>query len=145
MENAHNVVTRMAPSPTGMFHIGGVRTALFNYLFARAHKGTFILRSEDTDFERSRPEYEQNMLDVFSWLGLEYDAFYRQSERTELYREHIAQLIASGHAYEAEASNEDAQKKVIRFKNPNTTITFDDIILGAISFNTEELLFTTSL
>lgn len=129
----------MAPSPTGKFHVGGVRTALFNYLYARQHGGTFIIRSEDTDIERSRPEYEQDMLDVFSWLEIEYDDFYRQSERTAIYQEHITKLIESGHAYEAEASKENPDKKVIRFKNPNTTITFNDIILGEISFNTTEL------
>ena len=137
--NTHNVVTRMAPSPTGKFHIGSVRTTLFNYLFARHHNGKFIIRSEDTDKERSKPEYEQNMLDSLAWLGLEFDEFYRQSERTEIYQDHIQKLINSGHAYEAEASNEDPNKKVIRFKNPNTAITFSDLILGDISFDTEEL------
>ena len=139
MNTEHNVITRMAPSPTGKFHIGGVRTALFNYLYAKKHKGTFIIRSEDTDKERSRPEYEQNMLDVFSWLNISFDEFYRQSDRTEIYQEHIAKLIASGNAYEAEASKDDPDKKVIRFKNPNTTIAFNDEILGEISFDTTEL------
>jgi len=129
----------MAPSPTGKFHVGGVRTALFNYLHARQHGGEFIIRSEDTDTERSRPEHEQDMLDVFKWLGIEYDAFYRQSERTEIYKEHITKLIENGHAYEAEASKEDPDKKVIRFKNPNTQVTFNDTILGEISFDTTEL------
>lgn len=139
MNSPTKVVTRMAPSPTGKFHVGGVRTALFNYLFARQHGGTFIIRSEDTDKERSRSEYEQDMLEVFKWLDIEYDAFYRQSERTEIYQQHIAQLIEQGHAYEAETSTENPDKKVIRFKNPNTRITFTDIILGEISFDTTEL------
>jgi glutamyl-tRNA synthetase len=116
-----------------------VRTTLFNYLFARHNNGKFIIRSEDTDKERSKPEHEQNMLDSLEWLGMEFDEFYRQSERTEIYQEHIQKLIASGHAYEAEASNDDPGKKVIRFKNPNTKITFTDLILGDISFDTEDL------
>ncbi|MBP6926044.1 MAG: glutamate--tRNA ligase [Candidatus Pacebacteria bacterium] len=136
--NQKQVITRMAPSPTGNFHIGGVRTALYNYLFARQHGGTFILRSEDTDKERSKPEYEKNMLAIFDWLGLEYDAFYRQSERTEIYKEHIHKMIDSGHAYEAE-DNQSGTGKVIRFKNPNTRITFTDMILGDISVQTDDL------
>lgn len=139
MNSEKKVITRMAPSPTGKFHIGGVRTALFNYLFARHYDGEFIIRSEDTDKERSRPEYEQNMLDVFSWLGLEYDAFYRQSERGDYYRNHIKQLIDDGYAYEAEPSNENPDQSVIRFKNPNTKISFDDLVLGNIEFDTTEL------
>lgn len=137
--NTQNVVTRMAPSPTGKFHIGSVRTTLFNYLFARHHNGKFIIRSEDTDKERSKPEYEQNMLDSLNWLGLEYDEFYRQSERTEIYQDHIKKLIESGHAYEAEASKDNPEMPVIRFKNPNTKIKFTDIILGDIEFDTTEL------
>lgn len=129
----------MAPSPTGKFHIGTARTTLFNYLFTRHHGGKFIIRSEDTDRERSRPEYEQNMLDSLDWLGLEFDEFYRQSERIEIYQQHIQKLIDSGNAYEAEASNEDPDKAVIRFKNPNTKIVFKDLILGDIEFDTTEL------
>lgn len=129
----------MAPSPTGKFHIGSVRTTLFNYLFARHHNGKFIIRSEDTDKERSKPEHEQNMLDSLSWLGLEFDEFYRQSERTEIYQDHIKILIESGHAYEAEASKDNPDMPVIRFKNPNKKITFTDLILGDIEFDTTEL------
>lgn len=132
------IVTRMAPSPTGKFHIGGLRTALYNYFFARQNGGSFILRSEDTDKERSKKEFEDNMLEAFSWLGLDFDAFYRQSDRTEIYVEHIHKLIENGKAYEAEDS-EGGEGKVIRFKNPNTDITFHDLILGDITFNTEEL------
>lgn len=137
--NTQKIVTRMAPSPTGKFHIGTVRTTLFNYLFTRQYQGKFIIRSEDTDKERSKPEYEKNMLDSLEWLGLEFDEFYRQSERTDIYQKHIEKLISSGNAYEAEGSNEDSEKKVIRFKNPNTKIIFDDLILGKIEFDTTEL------
>lgn len=128
----------MAPSPTGKFHIGGVRTALYNFLFARKHNGVFIVRSEDTDKERSLQEYEDDMLHTFAWLGLHYDEFYRQSERTEIYREHIQKLIDSGFAYEAEAS-EATGHPVVRFKNPNKTITFQDMVVGEVSVDTEDL------
>ncbi len=133
------IVTRMAPSPTGKFHIGGVRTALFNYLFARQHGGTFIIRSEDTDKERSKKEYEENMLETLDWLGLDFDAFFRQSERTAIYQDYLAKLIDSGKAYEAEASKDNPEMPVIRFKNPNKKIVFRDLILGEISFDTTEL------
>ena len=129
----------MAPSPTGKFHIGGVRTALFNYLFTKHHNGTFIIRSEDTDKERSKPEYEENMLDTLEWLGMKHDAFYRQSERTEIYQEHIKKLIDSSNAYEAEASKDNPDMPVIRFKNPNKIVKFTDLILGDIEFDTTEL------
>lgn len=146
-----NVVTRMAPSPTGKFHIGSARTALFSYLFAKHNGGKFILRIEDTDKERSKKEYEENIIESFKWLGLDYDEFYRQSERTEIYKENIKKLIDSGHAY---ISNEEDQnigvgehveritnrlKSVIRFKNPNKKIKFADEILGEIEFDTTDL------
>lgn len=103
------VRVRYAPSPTGMQHIGGVRTALFNYLFARAHGGAFILRLEDTDRARFGQEYVQNLFDTLSWLGIEWDegpdkggpyAPYVQSERFALYRQHAAELVACGRAYQ---------------------------------------------
>lgn len=92
--------TRFAPSPTGYLHIGGARTALFNYLFARHHGGRFILRIEDTDRERSTPEAIQAILDAMKWLELDYDEgpFY-QSERYPLYRERVDELVAGGKAY----------------------------------------------
>ena len=85
------VRTRFAPSPTGMLHIGGVRTALFCWLYARRHGGTFILRIEDTDRERSTPEAVQAILDGMKWLGLDHDegVFY-QTRRMDRYREVIA-------------------------------------------------------
>lgn len=92
--------TRFAPSPTGYLHIGGARTALFNYLFARHHGGKFILRIEDTDRERSTPEAIQAILDAMQWLELDYDEgpFY-QTERYPIYRERIQELLAKGRAY----------------------------------------------
>src|SRR3989338_8320744 len=93
------VIVRFAPSPTGNLHIGSARTALFNYLFARQNGGKFILRIEDTDKERSKPEFEQNIFDNLKWLGLDHDEVYYQSKRTAIYREYLKKLIAGGQAY----------------------------------------------
>jgi glutamyl-tRNA synthetase/nondiscriminating glutamyl-tRNA synthetase len=102
------VRVRFAPSPTGQLHVGNARTAIFNWLLARGQAGTFILRIEDTDAERSTTASEQSILDDLRWLGLEWDEGpladgphgpYRQSERLSIYREHIDRLLASGHAY----------------------------------------------
>ncbi|HXK39341.1 MAG TPA: glutamate--tRNA ligase family protein [Candidatus Paceibacterota bacterium] len=136
-----SVVTRFAPSPTGKFHVGGIRSALYNYLFARKHGGTFILRSEDTDPVRSKKEYEEYFLDVFTWLGLEHDRFERQSDRTAIYKKYLEQLIENGSAYVAkeEVKEEGQHTEVIRFKNPNKTVSFHDEALGDISFDTTEL------
>src|SRR5574341_2509423 len=99
---------RFAPSPTGHLHIGNARTAILNWLFARHSGGTFILRIEDTDVERSTKESEASILQDLRWLRLDWDegpdaggAFgpYRQSERLPIYQQHAEQLIASGHAY----------------------------------------------
>jgi len=135
------VITRMAPSPTGKFHIGSARTALFSYLFAKANNGKFILRIEDTDKERSKKEFEENIFDSFHWLGLDYDGPYRQSERTEIYKEQIQKLLDSGNAYisKEEAREEGQRGEVIRFKNPNTKIKFEDQVLGEIEFETKDL------
>ncbi len=137
----NKIVTRFAPSPTGQFHLGGVRTALYNYLFARQNAGTYILRSEDTDKARSKKEYEDSFLELFKWLSLEHDAFYRQSERGEMYKKYIEKLIADGFAYisHEEPAEEGQRSEVIRFKNPNKTITFSDIILGDIAVDTTDL------
>jgi glutamyl-tRNA synthetase len=103
-----DVRTRFAPSPTGMLHIGGVRTALFSWLYARRFAGTFILRIEDTDRERSTPEAVRAILDGLEWLGLHADEgpFY-QSERYPRYREVIEQLLAAGQAYRCYCSKEE--------------------------------------
>lgn len=109
------VRVRYAPSPTGLQHIGGLRTALFNYLFARSQGGTFILRLEDTDRSRFDQSFVKNLYDTFSWLGIQWDegpdtggpsAPYIQSERTELYRKYAQQLLASGSAYHCFCSTE---------------------------------------
>ena len=113
------VRTRFAPSPTGYLHIGGARTALFNYLFARHNGGKFILRIEDTDRERSTPEAIKAILDAMNWLGLDWDEgpFY-QTERYPLYKKKIQQLLAEGKAYpcictslELDAKRQQAQKE----------------------------------
>jgi glutamyl-tRNA synthetase len=120
---------RFAPSPTGYLHIGGVRTALFNWLWARRTGGAFILRIEDTDRERSTPENEQIILRDMRWLGLAWDEGpevggdhgpYRQMERLQLYRELADKLIAAGAAYRCYCTKEelDAQRDAIRAKDP---------------------------
>jgi glutamyl-tRNA synthetase len=120
---------RFAPSPTGYLHIGGVRTALFNWLWARKTGGTFILRIEDTDQERSTPENEQIILRDLRWLGLNWDEGpevggtsgpYRQMERLEVYREFADKLIAAGAAYRCFCSKQelDAQREALKAKDP---------------------------
>lgn len=94
------IVTRFAPSPTGYLHIGGLRTALFNYLYARAHKGKFLLRIEDTDLARNSLEATEAIIEAFNWVGLEYDGeVVYQSKRFDLYTQYIQQLLDSGKAY----------------------------------------------
>lgn len=99
----------MAPSPTGHLHIGTARTALFNWLYARKHDGVFILRIEDTDKERSKKEYEDELIDGLHWLGIEWDEFGRQSDRTALYHAALEQLLASGDAYYCYCTKEDLE------------------------------------
>lgn len=103
-----SVVTRFAPSPTGMLHIGGVRTALYSWLYARRHGGRFILRIEDTDLERSTPEAVQVILEGMAWLGLDHDdGPYYQTKRFDRYKEVIAGLLAQGQAYHCYCSKEE--------------------------------------
>ena len=93
------VRTRFAPSPTGFLHIGGARTALFSWAYAKKHQGQFILRVEDTDIERSTPEAVQAILDGMAWLGLSYDEgpFY-QMQRMAHYERHLQAMLQSGNA-----------------------------------------------
>ncbi|WP_208856065.1 glutamate--tRNA ligase [Chromobacterium subtsugae] len=102
--------TRFAPSPTGYLHIGGVRTALFSWAYARKNNGVFVLRIEDTDLERSTPESVKAILDGMHWVGLDYDEgpFY-QTHRFDRYKEVIQQLLASGHAYHCYCSKEELE------------------------------------
>jgi glutamyl-tRNA synthetase len=144
------VVTRFAPSPTGLLHAGSYRTAVFSYLFARQHNGKFILRIEDTDKARSKKEFEENILESLRWLKLPNDEFYRQSERTEIYKEYLEKLIAEDKAYiskEAPAGEQvkevepgkERRSEVIRFRNPGKKVRFHDLIRGDIEFDTTEL------
>jgi glutamyl-tRNA synthetase len=161
--------TRFAPSPTGYLHVGGARTALFSWLYARKHGGKFVLRIEDTDLERSTMESVNAILEGMTWLGLEYDEgpFY-QTKRFERYDEVIGDLLSRGLAYRCNCSidrlnrlREEAMKNkqkprydghcrerevsadephVIRFGNPQVgLVVVDDLIRGRVSFNNEEL------
>src|SRR5678810_205 len=94
-------ITRIAPSPTGMFHLGTARTALFNYLAAKGSNGKFILRIDDTDTERNKQEFTDIILQSLEWLGLEHDELYYQSQRTDLYLETSQRLLEAEKAFEA--------------------------------------------
>ncbi len=165
-----SIRVRFAPSPTGTLHIGGVRTALFNWLFARHHKGKFILRIEDTDLSRSTEQSIHEILQAMLWLGLDWDEGpFRQTERSNLYKEKIALLLRQEKAYhcyctpeELETRRKEAQKKglkpkydgrcrnrtdvpedlpsVVRFKTPlEGTISVDDVLRGKVVFDVAEL------
>ncbi len=162
------VVTRFAPSPTGYLHIGGARTALFSYLWARKNQGKFILRIEDTDQERSTPEMTQAILEAMEWLGLEYEELYFQSKRQEIHQEYIDKLVAEGKAYWCECSPEEVEQmrqeamakglkpkyngrcreknlgpgpnRVVRLKAPlEGETSFVDLVKGKISVQNQEL------
>jgi glutamyl-tRNA synthetase len=131
---------RFAPSPTGYLHVGGARTALFNWLFARHHGGTFILRIEDTDVQRSSWEMVSGILDGLTWLGIDWDegpeiggphAPYFQSERLERYRAAARELLASGLAFEDEGA--------VRFRVPPGKTVFADSVHGPIEFDNEHI------
>lgn len=143
-----DVKVRIAPSPTGNLHIGTARTALFNWLFARHHGGQFIVRIEDTDLERSKKEYETNIIEGLKWLGLDWDneQLYRQTERLNIYRRYLQQLLDDGKAFWREYTTEEqeemkregrpARDKVIVLKDdgdPERPVAFDDIIRGTVS------------
>src|ERR1700746_4203543 len=100
MNGLQKLRVRFAPSPTGYLHVGGARTALFNWLFARHEGGTLLLRIEDTDVERNRPELVEGILEGLKWLGVEWDEGpYFQSQRLEMYRSAGEKILASGAAY----------------------------------------------
>jgi glutamyl-tRNA synthetase len=134
------VRVRFAPSPTGYLHVGGARTALFNWLYARRHGGTFVLRIEDTDAERSSWEMVAGIVDGLRWLGLDWDegpdvggahAPYFQSQRLEKYREQAERLVREGKAYLDEGA--------IRFKVPPGHTSFDDLVHGTVTFENEHI------
>lgn len=120
------VRVRFAPSPTGALHIGGVRTALYNYLFAKQHGGDLVFRIEDTDSNRFVPGAEEYIIESFRWLGIKFDegvSFggdkgpYRQSERREIYKEYVRRLIDAGKAYIAFDTPEELEAKRNEIKN----------------------------
>ena len=131
MENAGKVRLRYAPSPTGPQHIGGIRTALFNYLFVKKHGGTFVFRSEDTDQTRFVPGAEEYIVDSLQWAGITIDEGihvggpygpYRQSERKDMYRQYAEQLVKDGHAYYAfdtPAELEEMRERMSSQGNPS--------------------------
>jgi glutamyl-tRNA synthetase len=126
------VRVRFAPSPTGLLHLGAARTALFNYLFARHHGGDLILRIEDTDRERSRPEFEHALLEDLEWLGLYFDEGpYRQSERGELYEGAAQRLTDAGLTYE---STDESGRRALYFRPPQRGGTFVDELRGEVTF-----------
>jgi glutamyl-tRNA synthetase len=163
------IITRFAPSPTGTLHLGGARTALFNFLFSRHHRGQFILRVEDTDRTRSTDEYTQDILGALTWLGIKWDEGpYYQSQRMDLYHQQAEHLISEGKAYrcyctadELEARRQTARERnentrydghcrdrrdrpdlpfVVRFRTPQAGATsFADLIHGPITFVNSEL------
>lgn len=123
-------VVRFAPSPTGFLHIGGARTCLFNWLYARATKGKFILRIEDTNKEKSKQEYLDEILHSMQWLGLNYDEIHYQSKRFDIYREYAQKLLNSGKAYK--------EGEAIIYKVPeNVQVRFFDVLRGEIAIDTE--------
>jgi len=163
------VITRFAPSPTGNLHLGGARTALFNFIFSKHHQGKFILRIEDTDRTRSTDEYIQDILGALSWLGITWDEgpFY-QSQRETLYRQHAERLLEEGKAYRCYCTPEELEERrkaalekkenpkydgrcrnrrdrpdlpyAVRFKSHGFgTTSFADLIHGQIQFNNSEL------
>lgn len=134
MESDQNIRVRFAPSPTGPLHIGGVRTALYNYLFAKNRGGTFILRIEDTDQKRFVPGAEEYIVESLEWLGLQPDEGpqqggdfgpYRQSERSELYKKYAQQLLEKGHAYMAFDTEEELDAIRKSYESKKTAFKYD--------------------
>ena len=125
------VRVRFAPSPTGYLHIGGARTALFNWMYAQAQGGKFILRIEDTDKVRSKEEYLEEILDSMKWLGLNWDEFYKQSDRFDIYRQYAKRLLDEGKAYK------DGEAVIL--KVPEKIVKIYDLIRDEIVIDTKEI------
>jgi glutamyl-tRNA synthetase len=130
------VRVRFAPSPTGYLHIGGSRTALFNWLYARAKGGQFILRIEDTDTQRSRQEYVDEILESLKWLGFQWNEIYFQSQRLPLYRGHAERLLKENLAY---IEKTEGRGEAIIYKVIPQSIAIDDLIRGKIQFDTSNI------
>jgi glutamyl-tRNA synthetase len=140
-QRGSQIVTRIAPSPTGHLHIGTVRTALVNFLFAHKNEGRFLLRIEDTDRARSKKEYEDEILEGLAWLGLTYDECTRQSDALALHTKFLGMLISDGKAFISREKSEggSGEREVVRLKNVGSTVVFDDIVRGEIRVDTAEL------
>ncbi|MGC8769882.1 MAG: glutamate--tRNA ligase [Brevinematia bacterium] len=160
------IKVRFAPSPTGKLHLGSLRTAIYNWLYARHCNGKFVLRIEDTDLARSKKEYEDSIIKDLKWLGMDYDEFYRQSDRFDVYRKYAEKLISEGKAYYCICEREDILKRqnlgndievyrydghcrnntskpdrpfVIRLKVDEKSLSFNDLVKKKISLDTKEL------
>lgn len=130
--SGHCVVTRFAPSPTGALHVGGARTALFSWAFARRHGGRFLLRMEDTDQKRSSEASAKSIIEDLRWLGLDWDGeIYYQSQHLETYRQQAQRLLGAGRAYR----DGDA----IRFRMAKDPVVVPDAVLGDVTFGPEQL------
>jgi len=130
--DVENPRVRFAPSPTGHLHVGGARTALFNWLFARGNQGEFILRIEDTDRSRSTEESVQGIKDSLHWLGLDWDEYYRQTKRKDLHQKKATELLEEEKAYKSEGA--------LWFKVPQSgQVKVEDVIMGDVVYECEEL------
>src|ERR687894_406197 len=150
MNAANDVRVRFCPSPTGTPHVGLIRTALFNWAFARHNGGTFVFRIEDTDAQRDSVESYEALLDALRWLGLDWDEGpevggphgpYRQSERGEIYADVAARLLAAGHAYESfltdaqrAAFRDEGRSPVLRLRMPDEDLVWTDLVRGEVRF-----------
>lgn len=123
-----SVKVRFAPSPTGNLHIGGARTALFNYMYAQSQQGKFVLRIEDTDRTRSKQEYVDEIIDSMKWLGFKWDELYFQSQRFDIYRQYADKLLAEGKAYK------DGEAVILKI--PQQEVILYDLIRDKIVFDT---------
>ena len=128
------ITTRFAPSPTGKFHMGSLRTAIYNYLFSKKYKGRFILRIEDTDKERSKKEYEDEILKIFNVFKLDFDELNRQSSNNENHKRYLEDLLVKGFAYKEE--NGPYRFKVNRDKDH---FEYDDVILGKVKIPSKNI------
>ena len=156
------VRVRFSPAPTGYLHVGGARSALFNWLYARNTGGTFVLRIEDTDADRSRPELIDAIHDSLTWLGVDWDEEYRQSDRFDQYKAAAEKFLADGLAYRCDCSQQAVKDRVgenagydghcrdrnvepgdgvvVRFRTPDDGITaWDDLVRGRVEFENATL------
>ena len=146
MSLAQPTRVRFAPSPTGYLHVGSARTALFNWLYARSVGGTMVLRIEDTDESRNRPELTQAIFEYLEWLGIHYDEGpYYQSERRDRHQEAVQQLLDDGRAYLCDADDNElagtemADGRAVRFRTPEGTTVIDDVVRGEVAVDHAQL------